>query len=218
MKAKRTWIAFGVLSAVIVGLTLYAVIMHEKTVGTEEHFSHNEKGFMDGSYIWETTDFPLRWTALRYQADGVTPRLTMAPLEVRRAADRWNAALGFRAFEQVEDGFRAQIIIDLGVPAEPGWMDPGGTAEIRMDNGPGHFVECRVRTSNTGTEEILFYVLVHELGHCLGLDHDTWDGSIMREKQFSAPDLRDAPRISDHDRALLRARYEDARRWLGDDW
>lgn len=223
MKSKRTWIMFAVFSTVVVGLTLYAVIMHEKTVGTEEHFSHNENGFMEDWHVWDTNDFPLRFTAARYRADG-TWHASNAPLDVRRAADRWNHALGFRAFEPVEQGIRAQIIIELGVPAEPDWMDPGGTAEIVASStwsptdGNGSFFECRVKTSNTGTEEILFYVLIHELGHCLGLDHDYWDGSIMREKQFSAEDLRDAPRISDHDRALLRRRYEDARRLQGEDW
>lgn len=203
------YVVLGVLFLVATGATIYAVVMHYKTLGTDEHFSENENGFMEDWHQWEQSDLPLRLSTNLYQPQENVEQAIDSHISgiALRAARRWNEDTGVDLFgtEFMEDGVRAHIWIDIGVPAEPGWLDPGGTAEIITE--PDGSKTCLIQTSNTGTDEILSYVILHELGHCLGLAHDDWEGSIMRRTQSNAPDLRDAPRISDHDRALLRNRY-----------
>jgi hypothetical protein len=205
------YVAVGaIFVAAAVGVT-YAVVMHYKTLGTDDHFSHNENGFMEAWPQWEESNFPLILSTNIYTPDrsrqAIDPGTSRTAI---RAAERWNDAVGQELF-YVEDwvgpaGGRARIFINIGVPSEEGWMDPGGTAVIITES--DGWQHCLIETSNSGSSEILFYVIMHELGHCLGLAHDTWEGSIMRRTQGSAADLRDAPRISDHDTALLRNRYE----------
>jgi len=202
------YVAVGIIFvAALVGV-IYAVVMHYKTLGTDEHFSHNENGYMEDWHQWEPGDFPLQLSTNVYTSEGQAIVRSQSERAIR-AAERWNNAAGVELFYvddwMGQDGGRARVFINIGVPAEPGWMDPGGTAEIvTEEDGWQH---CLIQTSNTGTDEILFYVIMHELGHCLGLAHDTWEGSIMREVQSSPADLRNSPRVSDHDEALLRNRY-----------
>ena len=119
-----------------------------------------------------------------------------------RAIRSTNDRLGFKAYALARS--ECDVTIVIGVPAERGWQDPGGVASIstREDG-----VRCSIATSNTGTVEILSLTLRHELGHCLGLAHDDWTGSIMRRVQVSTPDGQIGPWITDSDRALVRATW-----------
>ncbi|MGD9749443.1 MAG: matrixin family metalloprotease, partial [Acidimicrobiia bacterium] len=156
--------------------------------------THEEPTFRSDAIQWAPEDFPLEVCAsdrrgqlddgpIRYVVQTVNQRLDMAAL----------------AYVGASEG--CDVVITMGVPAEPGWMDPGGEARWR----PGGRV-CYVSVSNVHGEMVTL-VLYHELGHCLGLDHDDYDQSIMRPVQRETPDRAIPPWISDADRAAIRARY-----------
>lgn len=161
--------------------------------------THEEPGIDPRAVPWPRDRFPLTVCASSY-LDTSEDHLE-AFSAVDEAVEVTNERLGFHALESSRGDASCEIRVTVGVPAEPGWMDPGGDASF------GHGPSCDIRTSNTGTSEILHLVLQHELGHCLGLAHDDWEGSIMRRVQTETPDREFPPRITDTDRETLRALY-----------
>lgn len=100
---------------------------------------------------------------------------------------------------------------------QPATFDSGCDVRIdphRADNAGGHFAwvgdVCVIGMSNAyGSER--FYVIQHELLHCLGLMHDSVTGSIMYPSQpvddtEHGPYL--TPTIMDNDRRALRERFQ----------
>lgn len=159
--------------------------------------THTEPGLDPRAITWPRDRFPLRVCSSSYAGD-----FDAAPI-VATALDVTNDRLGFEVLASSRED-ACDVLVILGVPAEEGWMDPGGDAHF------GHGPTCTIRTSNTGTTEIRGLVIQHEIGHCLGLDHDDFEGSIMRRVQTSTPDRTFAPRITDTDRDTLRELYAPA--------
>ncbi len=157
-----------------------------------------EPGFMSTMPHWRADEQPLQICVDGYAEP---PNLELASRVVRTINDR----LGFKIYAITPTRADCVVIATFGVPAERGWMDPGGDARISTTLESG--VRCEISTANTGTNELLFYTFEHELGHCLGLAHDDWNGSIMRRTQISTPDRQFGPWISDFDRQLIRDRY-----------
>lgn len=178
-------------------LSIAAILMMATSVGVAYGvMNHSEPGLAPSSISWPPDRLPLDVCPHSYVGSS-----TDAVLAVAGAVGTTNERLGFDAFRTSLDPETCDVTVEIGVPAEVGWMDPGGDA--RVVNGP----VCEVRTSNTGTTEILGLVLQHELGHCLGLAHDEWTGSIMRREQSSTPTGELPPRITDLDRDLLVSLY-----------
>jgi hypothetical protein len=159
--------------------------------------THTEPGIDPRAIAWDRDRFPLAICPDTY-VDGDRSEAILA---TQAALEVTNDRLDFEALALSLGAGRCDITVTIGVPAEPGWMDPGGDAT--WTHGP----LCAIRTSNTGTTEILGLVLQHEIGHCLGLAHDDWEGSIMRRVQTETPDRSFPPRITDTDRETLRALY-----------
>lgn len=198
MEFIKSWkfmmIIFGVVLVAAAALIIYGVATHE------------EPGLMAEAPRWSRDQFPLRACPHAYVDD---PHAHVAAMNaVDRAVYATNARLGFDAFVPEYTGERCDVRVTLGVPAEPGWMDPGGDALLTAGTGG---VSCDVRTSNVHGE-LLDLTLQHELGHCLGLDHDDYEQSIMRPVQRETPDRQLPPWITDHDRELLRGLYAPIRR------
>lgn len=174
----------GVLTICAFGLVIYGVASHE------------EPGFMEVTPGWDTTDFPLAVCATSYNTAGEV--ITESDLALARSVVATvNERLGFTAYRLGDLNCRVNIL--LGVPAERGWQDPGGVAEIRH----GY---CGVSIANV-TGELRMLSLYHELGHCLGLAHDEFESSIMRPVQSITPEGHMPPWISDSDRSLIRSTY-----------
>ncbi len=189
MEFVRSWKFMAIIVAVRAVVSLAGVIYGVVT--------HEEPGLMTSAVPWPPERLPL---AVCPESYGGGER-TEAIRATAAAVETTNERLGLEVFALGLGSGRCDVDVLVGVPAEPGWMDPGGDATI------GHWPTCSVRPSNTGTSEILGLVLQHELGHCLGLAHDDWEGSIMRREQVSTPDGAFPPRITDHDRELLRGLY-----------
>lgn len=181
----KTWLMVVAVAVVFVAAAVFLVI----GIAT-----HEEPTFMPNAIAWEPADFPLEVCAsdrrgalddepIRYVVQTVNQRLDMAAL----------------AYVGASEG--CDVVVTFGVPAEPGWMDPGGDARWEP---AGHV--CYVGVSNVHGEMVTL-VLYHELGHCLGLAHDDYDQSIMRPVQTLTPDRVIPPWISDFDRDAIRGRY-----------
>jgi predicted Zn-dependent protease len=189
----KSWKFMAVIVAVLTVVAIVGVaygVLH-----------HEEPGFMAVRPHWQPSDFPLRVNAGSYATPGELSAHDRTA--VFSAISTVNERLGFPTLRLAtgdETWDSAAITVTVGVPTEQGWQDPGGTATI-------HDHRCEIETANTGTDEILGLVLYHELGHCLGLAHDPWEGSIMRPVQTPTPDGELPPWIDDSDRALLRDVY-----------
>ncbi len=128
-----------------------------------------------------------------------------------------NERLGFALFKMMDAAQTdCDVTVVIGTPVDVGpafdvqtHADDAARAggDARFDPATLTGTRCAITTSNTGSDEILGYVLEHELGHCAGLDHDDWDGSIMRRVQRRTEDAEWPPWIDDWDRALLRRTY-----------
>lgn len=188
----RSWkfamIIFAVLCVAAVAGVIYGVV------------THTEPGLMPGAPFWTREEMPLPVCVHSYGAeDGIDdPVLAEDYDHAVSMITLTNDRLGFAALEP-SGGDACLILMTYGVPSEVGWQEPGGTAEPTR----GY---CTVQISNV-TGELKSLVVQHELGHCLGLDHDDWEGSIMRREQSPTPDRAYPPRITDSDRELLRSLY-----------
>lgn len=192
------------LTVVVIGLLVFAIVQHETG-------NSGEPGLMsvcwqpDGQanvdltvcsnpeeVRWQREDFPLRVRGPQDQ------HLTNAILAV-------NSQIGCNLLEyQESDGSsNFDILVSLNVPMDSGSDHPGGETRFRRDG--FHRMKAYVNMfGNTHGSDVFAKSLLHELGHALGLGHDYWNGSIMREQQRSGLEF---VRFSDNDRRLLQGLY-----------
>lgn len=123
---------------------------------------------------------------------------------LRRAVKQANQELRMELFRLSAN--EAVVDFQFNVPHERGWFEAAGWVQHRVAaNGS---LEATVLVGNTGSDQELHYVLMHELGHVLFLDHDDFAASIMHTKignlefEGAGSTLR-VPHFTDHDRALI---------------
>lgn len=203
---KITFVIMGLLTCTVLVMLPIAILTHE------------EAGLMtacpgvNGAYNYEGTCFSVTWSRrqipLRVSVYSDNPHPPRNPeTAVKDAISSVNSNLGFEALEFTSQS-RADIRVALEVPQDvhSTWIrDSGGGALHHMDNG---IIWCEIRTWNSGTVEMVDKVLVHELGHCLGLAHDDFRDSAMYPEVVPDEDGElTRLRFTDHDRALLRGLY-----------
>lgn len=128
--------------------------------------------------------------------------------EVRQAIDDFNDQVGFDLFEfsstpDVED---ASVI--WGLPIEVGRNSPAGlVSHRRLSNGE---IQGLVRLWETTSIRTTHQVLMHELGHLIGLAHDDFQDSLMYPtyQDNNLGESTGSIRITDSDVALLKRLYQ----------
>lgn len=191
-------VAVAVLSAAALAGVIYGVTTHEEPGFVADMEPTTEPGMTSGR--WTAEDPPLWICPRAYAANPLSD--ADAEAVARNAARVFNDRLGtvlFMVTDLPPDS--CDITMTVGVPSEEGWTEPGGTAEFEDASR-----QCYVLISNVHGE-VRHLIATHELGHCLGLVHDTWTGSIMRPVQVETPTGEWPPRITDFDRDLLIERY-----------
>jgi hypothetical protein len=201
MEFIKSWKFMAIIIGALAVVSLVGVI-----VGVVTH-GDRDAGLMEG---FEPPGAPLRVCTASY---AIQPRVEPEDdANARYVVGEINSRLGFEAIVVVDDGVmesRCNVVLTYGTPHEvvedsrtgARWtvVDDGGAAEF------AHGL-CYASVTNV-IGEVRTLVVQHELGHCLGLDHDDFDSSIMRPSQSPTPERTFPPRITDHDRALLRATY-----------
>lgn len=198
MKRSGFWaLVFAVVLAVV---ALVLVVVGVVT--------HDEPTLRDDAIAWDRSDFPLEVCAEDTRAtahDG-------APGELAHAIRVTNARLGFSALV-ASPGGACDVRVTFGVAAEAEWSSAAGASDEVQWVDPGGYARwnhgekfCDVGIVNV-VGELMQLTIQHELGHCLGLDHDTWEGSIMRPVQSETPMGQLPPWISDMDRKAIRDRW-----------
>lgn len=202
--------------SVLVALFVTALVLVIVGVTT-----HTEAGLLgwcgddDETYVDTPTDRcpapTFRRVPVSVTAETSNPHPPMDPEQATRAVvDTINTRVGFDLLWYDPDPGHCMeahsICVRIGEPRDDDWMDTAGDAQHSWE-GMSQNRYCTVRTSNTGTSELLLLVLQHEILHCLGLAHDDFETSIMRPVQTPTPDGAFPPRITDHDRELLRQQY-----------
>ena len=98
-------------------------------------------------------------------------------LHMNIAMEHWNTQVGADVF--VFDAERpADIYFEkTDLPDVNEEVQLQGLASLQEFN--GEVINCHIRLDVATSMEDATVVLVHELGHCLGLTHDSWPGSVM---------------------------------------
>jgi hypothetical protein len=195
MEFVKSWKFLAVVVSVIFAAAIVLLV-----IGIS---SHDEAGLIANVPQWEPAHFPLPVCV----DDADSGDMEVNRRLIRSVAEETNARLGFAAVEHSPAPCRVRVA--FGVPFEAGvWEAPGGHSAIQ--HVAGRAQACQVQISNV-PNGLLHLVLKHELGHCLGLAHDDFAASIMRDP-VRFPMRQPAPRefppdFTSHDRDLLRRLY-----------
>lgn len=175
--------------------------------------THTEPGLQEGVPTWPRAAFPLPVTASTYSAEGGGGLSDAHREAAEHTISVVNSRLGFDALTFVTGPGAIELQIGVpqdvseGAPSEgfaPGEAIYNAGEYSRILHHGSEAQHCEVRTSNVPAG-LLWQVLYHAFGHCLGLAHDDYTQSIMYPEQRQYEGL--PPWFSDDDRELLREMY-----------
>lgn len=125
--------------------------------------------------------------------------------EVREAAEEWNQILGFRAF--IDIGIAPQEFVEPSEGLVPVLLNPEvenqAMTHFSASEADGHIAAAYiVMPIGSYSPRVAVLLVMHELGHVLGLGHDGMQWSLMAPQLLSIN-----VRVTDADVTLLREAY-----------
>lgn len=126
---------------------------------------------------------------------------------VESQISRFNRRVGGEIFRYVEDDY-SRIEIVTGYPHDVGGSHRQGAAALEISS-DGNIISCEILSKYVPDDEVFGHVIRHELGHCLDLDHDNFESSLMFPSTYHLPVPMGTfpPRLTDTDRDAIRERY-----------
>lgn len=195
----------GIFFAVSIALVIYGVV------------THKEEGLL--TVCWENTQAnysgdctPVKWdkalVPLTYYIDFDNDHKKYTE-SVVKAAGMWNTEIG-TVFKRVEDRKDAVVLIDWGsyrggMDCIAGWTSHRGTSTA---------YSAHVQLKEPSTLFNVFQDAAHELGHVLGLAHDTFKSSVMYPYHREDDNVH-AVLPSDSDKKLLKELYSQGKTGAG---
>jgi hypothetical protein len=153
---------------------------------------------------WHPTRGDIPLTVAVMTEDHSSSTLDTGIQETRMAIEAWNTQMGFELFRLTNDIDYARVVVSWN---EPGSWIEGGETTHRQILGQGLY--CRIKIQNTARSKQQ-EILVHQLGHAIGLSHDTEQTSIMYPYEFHENESCVGMKlISQYDKELLKELYND---------
>lgn len=149
--------------------------------------------------LWDKKVFPLK-----VSAETNNDYLISSYRNTTNYAIDWvNMSFGFSALRLIDDPAKSDIHINIGAP-HGSWGDGaidsnGATYHYKTYGG----MKAKVYTSNVVGESELSAVLVHELGHVLGLGHSEVEESFMHYPTLTMGKIR----VRDSNKEIIRSLY-----------
>jgi len=187
----------------ILYVTLFAIFAVSVTAAVIAGVvQHEEDGFAHPGRSWDHAP-------LTVACRGYVPTEDEACETAQSVVATINTRLGFPMLQWNDSPGSEDIDIAMRAPIEVGGdhRDSAG-GHFELSGSGDTYTHCNIWTMNvSGPDDLEWLVLYHELGHCLGLDHDDYGLSIMHPAQQRTRDGGIPPWFSDWDRRLLRERY-----------
>lgn len=180
------WIAIG-LALIVIPMLIWAIVHHVRR-------GPQDNGFLTVTISGQEQELRPRFAPGAGGWWDVVSDKTVDNRVVLGAAERWNKALGFRAFDVRQD----QAFFDnpnfvlrndykfgsvmITVATEPGRETCGGITHHQYDKATGevYWVEVSINPMYTHDSTSYEGAVEHELGHVLLLAHD--DEGLMRKR------------------------------------
>ena len=181
---KKHWVMVAIFAATTiaaVALIIYGVTTHTEP-GLQRVCWDQQRAQYEGEpnlpcvphedLIWPTNQMPITITVT---AESESERV-QGEHTVQAAADVWNGQTGFEIFRFVESG--GDAIVHWGAPFEVGHSrgSEGGWVQHRIEDGR---LLADVGIIHVATNRLAYLVTIHELGHLIGLAHDSYEASPM---------------------------------------